>query len=243
MEEEALFDAAAVHAQKDMHRTVENDDDLTVGHDQAIEVKNARTTTVEDADETLTVEKGKRTVTVAEGDDTHTVIKGSSLVAIGTGSDTLTVDEGNRVVEVGTGNDTLTVKAGNHEIKVSAGASKTEAMQSITLKCGQSQTTLAPDGIKIAGLKVSIEGTRRGGTRSSGSSPGAPSSDSAGAFSRAWRRWSGPSPSTRPNTTTTRGRSSGPPMRTRSSIAPRRFANGLPTRAPVRDGPPRIVAR
>src|SRR5207244_1037045 len=36
------------HAQKDFHRVVENDDDLKVGHDQTIEIKNDRTETVKE---------------------------------------------------------------------------------------------------------------------------------------------------------------------------------------------------
>jgi type VI secretion system secreted protein VgrG len=43
-------------------------------------------------------------------------------------------------------------------VKVNAGASSTEAAQSITLKCGPSEIKLAPDGITIKGLTVKIQG-------------------------------------------------------------------------------------
>ena len=47
------------HAQKDFHRVVENDDDLKVGHDQTIEIKNNRTETVKDGNEKVTIETGQ----------------------------------------------------------------------------------------------------------------------------------------------------------------------------------------
>ena len=164
------------HAQKDFHRVVENNDDLQVLHDQTITVTNARTLTVKEADETITIEKGHRSrtvktgndtllvetgnreVTVKTGNDTHTVKTGNRVVAVETGNDTHTVKTGNRDVLVEVGNDTLTVKAGNQTVKVDAGASSTEAMQSITLKCGGSEIKLAPDGITIKGLTIKIQG-------------------------------------------------------------------------------------
>ena len=47
------------HAQKDFHRVVENDDDLKVGHDQTIEIKNNRTEVVKDGNEKVTIETGQ----------------------------------------------------------------------------------------------------------------------------------------------------------------------------------------
>ena len=146
------------HAQKDFHRVVENDDDLKVLHDQTITVTNARTLTVKDADETITIEKGNRSRTVKQGNDTLLVETGNREVTVNTGNDTHTVKTGNREVTVEVGNDTLTVKTGNHTVKVSAGASSLEAAQSITLKCGPSEIKLAPDGITIKGLTVKIQG-------------------------------------------------------------------------------------
>lgn len=146
------------HAQKDSHRVVENDDDLKVLHDQTITIKNARTLTVQEADETITIEKGNRSRTVKKGNDTLLVETGNHDVTVKTGNDKHTVSQGNRDVLVELGNDTLTVKTGNQTVKVNAGASSTEAMQSITLKCGPSEIKLAPDGITIKGLTVKIQG-------------------------------------------------------------------------------------
>ncbi len=69
-------------AEKDFHRLVKNDDSLEVRHDQTIKIKNARTETVDEGDETVTISKGKRVVTIAEGDESLTVSKGNRLVAV-----------------------------------------------------------------------------------------------------------------------------------------------------------------
>src|SRR5215203_878781 len=61
------------HAQKDFHRVVENDDDLKVGHDQTIEIKNHRTETVKDGNEKVTIETGNREIYVNTGNDKHQV--------------------------------------------------------------------------------------------------------------------------------------------------------------------------
>jgi type VI secretion system secreted protein VgrG len=129
------------HAEKDFHRVVKNDDDLKVGHDQTIEVKNSRTETVKEGDETVTIEKGKRTVKVAQGDDK------------------LTVAQGNRTVEITMGNHTLQVKQGNQVTKVDLGKSEMEAMQSIEFKVGGNSIKIDQTGVTIKGTMVKIEGT------------------------------------------------------------------------------------
>jgi type VI secretion system secreted protein VgrG len=128
------------HAEKDFHRVVENDDDLKVGHDQTIEVKNDRTEKVKEGNEKVTIEKGDRTIEVTTGNDTHNIKKG------------------NREVTIDMGNDTLTIKMGNQTTKLNLGASSTEAMQSIELKVGQSSVKLDQMGVTIKGMMVSIEG-------------------------------------------------------------------------------------
>ena len=65
------------HAQKDFHRVVENDDDLKVGHDQTIEIKNHRTEVVKDGNEKVTIEKGNREIFVDKGNDMHQVKMGN----------------------------------------------------------------------------------------------------------------------------------------------------------------------
>lgn len=53
-----------LQAQKDFKINVLNDTTATVGHDETLTVQNARTRTVKDGDETVTLEKGKRSVTI-----------------------------------------------------------------------------------------------------------------------------------------------------------------------------------
>jgi type VI secretion system secreted protein VgrG len=155
------------HAQKDFHRFVENDDDLKVEHDQTIEVKNNRTETVKEGNETVTIKTGTRTHTV-EGDETLTVNTGNRKVQVKTGNDehlvdtgncVLTVKTGNRETSVNTGNDTLTVKTGNQTTKIELGKQEVEAMQSIELKVGQNSIKIDQTGVTIKGLMITIEGT------------------------------------------------------------------------------------
>ena len=137
------------HAQKDFHRVVENDDDLKVGHDQTIEVKNDRTETVKEGNEKVTVSKGNRTVEITTGDETLTVKTGDMSTTVSTGNQTVTISKGNQ---------STTISMGNQSTTISLGSSKTEAMQSITLKVGESSVTIDQTGVTIKGLKVSIEG-------------------------------------------------------------------------------------
>ncbi len=165
------------HAQKDFKRVVENDDVLEVGHDQTITVKNARTETVEEADETVTIKKGKRTITVDTGDDMHQVKKGNRTVKVDTGNDlhqvakgnrdvkvdtgndTHAIAKGNRAVSIDMGNDTLTIKMGNRTTAIKMGKDSVEAMQAIELKVGASLVKIDQTGVTIKGMMVKIEAT------------------------------------------------------------------------------------
>jgi type VI secretion system secreted protein VgrG len=129
------------HAQKDFHRVVENDDDLKVGHDQTIEIKNHRTEVVKDGNEKVTIEKGKREIFVDKGNDLHQV------------------KMGNREAIIDMGNDTLTVKMGNHIRKINLGKSETEAMQSITLKVGANSIKVDQTGITLDGIMINFKGS------------------------------------------------------------------------------------
>lgn len=127
-----------VHAQKDLNievehdetRKVEHDRTTTVGHDQTTTVKNARTATVKDSHDTLTVEKGNRSATIKMGNDTVTVEMG---------------------------NETHTIKMGNLTMTCSLGAITLEAMQSITLKVGQSTVVVDQKGITTKGMLIQDE--------------------------------------------------------------------------------------
>ena len=103
-----------LQAQKDFNINVLNDTTATVGHDETLTVQNARTRTVKDGDETITLEKGKRSVTLQTGSDSLDV-KDTRTVTVG--SDQNHSTGGNYAHKV-TGNYDLTVD-GNLTIKVS----------------------------------------------------------------------------------------------------------------------------
>nr|WP_298112154.1 type VI secretion system tip protein VgrG [uncultured Pseudomonas sp.] len=103
-----------LQAQKDFKINVLNDTTATVGHDETLTVQNARTRTVKDGDETVTLEKGKRTVTIQTGSDTLDVKDTRTLKV---GGDQTHSTGGNYEHKV-TGNYELTVN-GNLTIKVS----------------------------------------------------------------------------------------------------------------------------
>lgn len=89
--------------------------------DMNISVKNDRTATIDEGNETLTVTKGKRETTVSEGDDLHTVTKGKRETTVSTGDNILTVSKGKRTVTVGEGDESLTVTKGKRTVSVDAG--------------------------------------------------------------------------------------------------------------------------
>ncbi len=70
-----------LHAEKDQNFTVKNDFTTKVSHDVVTTVKNDRTTTITEGNETLTVKKGNRVVEVTKGDETHKV-KGKREVSV-----------------------------------------------------------------------------------------------------------------------------------------------------------------
>jgi type VI secretion system secreted protein VgrG len=132
-----------IHAEKDFVREVENDDTLNVDHDQTRTIKNNRTTTISEGKDTLDIKKGDRAVTLDQGNDA------------------LTLSAGNRTTTLSKGNDTLTLNAGNHETKADAGKITLEAMQGITLKCGENTVEVTPQGVTVNGVQVSIKGTAK----------------------------------------------------------------------------------
>ncbi|MCU1749081.1 type VI secretion system tip protein VgrG [Pseudomonas sp. 6D_7.1_Bac1] len=135
-----------LQAQKDFKINVLNDTTATVGHDETLTVKNARTRTVKEGDETVTLEKGKRSVTIQTGSDSLDV-KDSRTVKVGanqthstggnyehkvTGDYSLTVD-GNLTIKV-TG--TLTLQSGGSFAIKSGADLAAQASTSISQKAG-----------------------------------------------------------------------------------------------------------
>jgi type VI secretion system secreted protein VgrG len=89
--------------------------------DMNISVKNDRTATIDEGNETLTVTKGKRETTVSEGDNLLTVTKGKRETTVSEGDNILTVSKGKRTVTVGEGDESLTVSQGKRTVAVSQG--------------------------------------------------------------------------------------------------------------------------
>lgn len=133
--EEHIF----LHAQKDFKRVVENDETQDINHDQIVTVKNNRTHTITEGDDTLSVKKGKLTVSI-QGD--HGV----------------TVSQGNQTTELKMGNYALNIQQGNHSVKVSLGQSTLEAMQGIELKVGANSIKIDQTGITLQGMMIKING-------------------------------------------------------------------------------------
>jgi type VI secretion system secreted protein VgrG len=106
--------------------------------DMKTEVENDQTLQV-DHDRTVTV-KNDETVTIKEGNQTNTVKMGNQ----------------SNTVEMG--NQSNRVKMGNVDVKVDLGSITVEAMQSITLKVGQSSVTIDQTGVTIKGMMISVEG-------------------------------------------------------------------------------------
>lgn len=117
-----------LQAQKDMKVNVLNDSTATIGHDETLTVQNARTRTVKEGDETITLEKGKRSVTIQTGSDTLDV-KDTRTIKVG--ADQTHSTGGNYSHQV-SGNFELTVD-GNLTIKVS-GTLTLQSGGSLTLK-------------------------------------------------------------------------------------------------------------
>jgi type VI secretion system secreted protein VgrG len=141
-----------IHAEKDQFHEVENDDTQTVGHDRMTtidhdetrHVKNNRTTTI-DVDETKTV-KGKETITIT----------GNQTLEIQQGNQTNTLDQGNQSTTLKMGNQSTELNMGNQSTNVDLGSISMEAMQSITLKVGQSKITIDQMGVTIEGMMIKV---------------------------------------------------------------------------------------
>jgi type VI secretion system secreted protein VgrG len=173
-----------LQAEKDLLVNVKNDETRTVLHDRTTTIKNNDTRTVQEGNDAHTVSKGNQTVEVTEGNQTITVKQGNQVVGVSQGDQTVTVDQGKQTVtvmgdqsltvkqgnrsatvqtgndtlEISTGNLTITVSLGNIAIKADVGKISIEALQEIDIKCGPSSMQLAPQGITMKAVQVSIKG-------------------------------------------------------------------------------------
>jgi type VI secretion system secreted protein VgrG len=132
-----------IHAQKDFNT----------------EVENARTTTVKEADDSLTVQKGNRTVEVTRGNDTFTAGEGHRIVQVKKGNETHTV-KGKRTLSV-EGKESHTNKAdftqqvkGNFTLKVD-GDLTIDVKGAVTIKAGTDMTHKAGKNLNAkAGMNM-----------------------------------------------------------------------------------------
>jgi type VI secretion system secreted protein VgrG len=101
----------------------------------------------------------ERDLTVEVEHDASTTVDHDRSVVVTQGNDSVTVKQGNRTVDVTQGNHTIQSTGGDIAIKTALGQVTVEAMQSITLKVGQSTITLDPSGVTIKGLTLQFEGS------------------------------------------------------------------------------------
>jgi type VI secretion system secreted protein VgrG len=103
-------------------------------------------------------------VRVENNDDLHVyndqtiTIHNNRTEVVEQGNERITIGQGDRSVTLQHGSDSLEIEVGNQSINLDVGSSTTEAMQSITLKVGESCVVLDQTGVTIRGLKIQIEG-------------------------------------------------------------------------------------
>jgi type VI secretion system secreted protein VgrG len=74
------------HAEKDFHREVEHDDDLKVGNDQTITIKNNRTEEVTQGNEKITIKQGDRDVIIEMGNESLEIKMGNQTTKLDLGA-------------------------------------------------------------------------------------------------------------------------------------------------------------
>lgn len=134
-------------AQKDLKTYVKNDQTLTVDNCRIVTIKK---------DETVDIQNNQ-TIKIKQ-DHSLTVTDGNHSIDVAKGNHSFKVDMGNHDVKVAMGNMSTDVAMGNVSLKADMGQITDEAMQSITLKVGQSSITIDQMGVTIKGMMISIEG-------------------------------------------------------------------------------------
>lgn len=123
----------SVRAEKDFHRYVVNDELVEIDNLQTIKVKNNRTISVDEGDESKSVVQGKQEITINK----------------------------DRKIVVQQGDLSEAINQGNHSIKIDAGKSEVTAQQSIELKVGSNSIKIDQSGITIKGIQVVVEGSAK----------------------------------------------------------------------------------
>jgi type VI secretion system secreted protein VgrG len=125
------------HAQKDYHRSVEHDDDLTVGNNQTITITQNRTETIQQGNETLDIQQGDRSETIDQGSDSLEIKQGDRTINVDMGSSTLTAFQ------------TITLQVGSSSIVID--------QTSITLTAMTINITGTME-VNVDGLMTTIDG-------------------------------------------------------------------------------------
>ncbi|HLX46021.1 MAG TPA: type VI secretion system tip protein VgrG [Bryobacteraceae bacterium] len=92
------------------------------------------------------------------GNDRTTKIANNETKTVDQGNETITLNQGNQSTTIKMGNQSTKLNMGNQDTKLDLGAVTTEAMQSITLKVGQSSIVIDQMGVTIKGMMIKIDG-------------------------------------------------------------------------------------
>jgi type VI secretion system secreted protein VgrG len=133
---------------EEVYFQAEKDHNTLIKHDETRKVKNDRTTEIFH-DENQTVHNNE-TIIVKEGNQTITLEQGNQSTRLKMGNQSTKLDMGNQDTKL---------SMGNQSTKLDLGAATHEAMQSITLKVGQSSIVVDQVGVTIKGLMIKIEAT------------------------------------------------------------------------------------
>lgn len=141
----------AMQAQKDFQLTVLNDSKTTISHDDIQSVKNDRTRTVEEGNETVTLKKGNRAVKIEKGSDTLEVKDKRSVTVKGDQEHAIDGNDTHKVK----GDYTLNVD-GNLTIKVS-GMLTLESGKTLKVKSGADLNASASGSLKLDATNIASE--------------------------------------------------------------------------------------
>ena len=149
-------------SEKDYFLKIKNNAEITIGMekkdagDLTQTIYRHKTETLKTGDYTFTIEDGNRKVKIS--DNHNEEIGGKSDTKI-TGNTTIKITQGNFSETIDMGNYATKVKMGNMSTKANLGKIDIEAMQSITLKVGQSSIKIDQMGVTIKGMLIKIQGT------------------------------------------------------------------------------------
>lgn len=141
----------AMQAQKDFQLNILNDSHTMISHDEIHSVKNDRTRTIEEGNETVTLKKGSRTVKIDKGSDMLEVKEKRSVTVKGDQEHAIDGNETHKVK----GNYTLNVD-GNLTIKVS-GTLTLESGKTLDIKSGAGLNASASGSMKLDAACIASE--------------------------------------------------------------------------------------